>query len=110
MRTFAAQTTGLTTSDQIKYMSSQRQIQNNLAKSGGGVTVPQFRVAGPSVGTSVNANITSMANHQMRNDADSQYNSCIGQSTASCGGTIKGGRRYRRRSRRYKRSRKYKLK
>lgn len=108
MRTFSAQTTGLTTSDQIKYMSTQRQVQNNLAKSGG-ATVPQFRVAGPSTGTSVNTNIVNMANHQMKNDANSQFNSCVGQSAASCSGTLKGGR-YRRKSRRYKRSRKYKLK
>ncbi len=104
MRTFAAQTTGITTKDQINYMAAQRQAQNNLAKSGGAVTIPQFRQAGPAVGVNSNDNIGGMANHQLKMDAQSQYNSCVGQSAASCSGTLKGGRSRRRR---YKRTRRY---
>ena len=105
MRTFAAQTTGLTTKDQINYMTAQRQAQNNLAKSGGAVTVPQFRQTGPAIGVNPNDNIGGMANHQLKMDAQSQYNSCVGQSAASCSGTLKGGRKRRyKRTRRYKRS------
>jgi hypothetical protein len=92
MRTFAAQTTGVSTNDQIKYMANQRQVQNNLAKSGGGVTVPQFRVAGPPTGTDVNSNINGMAKHQLNTDANNQYNSCIGQ-PSTCKGTVGGSRR-----------------
>jgi len=91
MRTFAAQTTGVSTNDQIKYMANQRQVQNNLAKSGG-ATIPQFRVAGPSTGTDVNSNINGMAKHQMQTDANNQYNSCIGQ-PSTCKGTTGGSRR-----------------
>jgi hypothetical protein len=69
-------------------MANQRQVQNNLAKSGG-ATIPQFRVAGPSTGTDVNSNINGMAKHQMQTDANNQYNSCIGQ-PSTCKGTTGG--------------------
>jgi len=109
MRTFAAQTTGVTTKDQVAYMSNQRQAQNDLAKSGGAVTVPQFSSSGLSTGTSSNDLITGMASQQLQSDSQSKYNGCVGQSAESCAGTG-GSRRSRRRLRRSRRSRKNKLK
>ena len=104
MRTFAAQTTGVNTNDQIKYMAAQRQVQNNLAKSGGATTVPQFRVAGPSTGPDVNANINGLANKQLTIDAQNQYNSCVGQpSTCTGTGGTRRKRHKRRKSKTYKR-------
>lgn len=103
MRTFAATTSGISTQDQVAYMSNQRQLQNKLANSGGGVTVPQFSSSGLSAGTSSNDLIAGMAQQQLQSDAQSKFNSCVGQSAASCPGT--GGRR-----RKTKRSRKHKLK
>ena len=109
MRTFAAQTTGVTTKDQVAYMSTQRQTQNNLAKSGG-ATVPQFSSSGLSAGTSTNDLIAGMAGQQLQSDAQSKYNGCVGQSADECAGSG-GSRRFRRRSRRpRRRSRKNKLK
>jgi hypothetical protein len=107
MRTFAAQTTGVTTKDQVAYMSNQRQAQNDLAKSGGAVTVPQFSSSGLSTGTSSNDLIAGMASQQLQSDSQSKYNGCVGQSAESCAGTGGSRRRSRRRSRR---SRKNKLK
>lgn len=115
MRTFAAQTTGVTTKDQVAYMSNQRQVQNDLAKSGGAVTVPQFSSSGLSTGTSSNDLISGMASQQLQSDAQSKYNGCVGQSAESCAGTGGSRRMSRRRSmrrsmRRSRRSRKNKLK
>jgi hypothetical protein len=105
MRTFSAQTSGNTTTDVIKYMATQRQVQNDLVKSGGGVTVPQFSVAGPGGGQNVNNTITRMASQQLKLDAGGQFNSCVGH-PSSCSGKIGGTRKNRRRRRRYKRTRK----
>lgn len=107
MRTFAAQTTGITTKDQVAYMSNQRQTQNNLAKSGG-ATVPQFSSSGLSAGTSSNDLIAGMAGQQLQSDAQSKYNGCVGQSADSCPGS--GGSRRYRRTRSRSKSRKNKLK
>ena len=90
MRTFAAQTTGVSTNDQIKYMANQRQVQNNLAKSGGGTTVPQFRTS-----TTTNSSIQKMASYQLSMDQNNKYNGCIGKAAGSCGGA-KRKRRTRR--------------
>jgi hypothetical protein len=105
MRTFAVQSTGVTSKDQVAYMASQRQAQNDLAKSGGAVTVPQFSSSGLDTGTSTNDLIAGMAGQQLQSDSQSKYNGCIGQSAESCTGT--GGTR---RKRKYRRSRKNKLK
>jgi len=100
MRTFAFQTTGVTTKDQIAYRNNMTQKQNALAKSGG-ATIPQFRQAGPSVGPSPNDHIKQMAGKQMQMDANSKYNGCVGKSAATCGGQRKR-RRTRRRMTKYK--------
>jgi hypothetical protein len=105
MRTFAAQTSGNSTSDVLRYMANQRQIQNNLVKSGG-TTIPQFRVAGPSTGQNVNSNIANMAKHQLTMDANSQYNGCVGQ-PSSCMGKVGGTKRTRRRYKKRRRTRSF---
>ena len=112
MRTFSAQTTGISTKDQVAYMSNQRQIQNNLAKSGGAnsVTLPQFSSSGLSAGPDTNDAITGMANHQLNLDANNQYTSCIDEPASSCPGTVLGGRRTRRTRRTRTRTRRYKSK
>lgn len=94
MRTFSAQTTGVDTRAQVAYMANQRQIQNNLAKSGGSITVPQFNIGGLSTGPNANDAISGMAQHQLQSDAQSKYNSCVDQPASSCAGV--GGSRTRR--------------
>jgi len=89
MREFAYKTTGITTKDQIAYKNNMTQKQNALAKSGGAVTVPQFRQGGLPVGTNTNDNLTKLAGKQMQMDANSKYNGCVGKSAGACGGSRK---------------------
>lgn len=102
MREFAYQTTGVTTKDQIAYRNNMTQKQNALAKSGG-ATVPQFRQSGPSVGPNSNDHIQQMAGKQMQMDANSKYNSCVGKSAGTCGGS----RKTRRLKKKMKNKKKY---
>ena len=68
MRTFTAKVPATTTADQVKQMNVTRNAQNNLAKSGGAATVPQFRTS-----TTTNTSIQNMASHQLTMD---QNNKC----------------------------------
>jgi hypothetical protein len=95
MREFAYQTTGVTTKDQIAYRNNMTQKQNALAKSGG-ATVPQFRQSGPSLGPNSNDHIQQMAGKQMQMDANSKYNSCVGKSAGTCGGSRRKTRRLKK--------------
>ena len=61
MRTFTANVPATTTTDQVKQMNITRNAQNNLAKSGGGSTVPQFRTS-----TTTNTSIQNMASQQLK--------------------------------------------
>lgn len=99
---FEAKTTGLTTKDQVNYMSNTRNQQNTLAKSGGAVTVPQFSSSGPSAGPGANSAIQGLAGKQLQANAQGGYNHCVGQSASTCGNMTKGGRRSRKRSRKKK--------
>lgn len=90
MRTFTAKLPATTTADQVKQMNATRTAQNNLAKSGGGTTVPQFRTS-----TTTNSSIQKMASYQLSMDQNNKYNGCIGKAAGSCGGA-KRKRRTRR--------------
>jgi hypothetical protein len=98
MRTFTAKVPATTTADQVKQMNVTRNAQNNLAKSGGGTTVPQFRTS-----TTTNTSIQTMASHQLTMDQNNKYNGCVGKAAGSCGGSRKQKRKRRTR-------RKYKMK
>lgn len=98
MREFAFQTTGVTTKDQIAYRNNMTQKQNDLAKSGGGPTIPQFRESGPSAGPGANENIKQLAGKQMQMDANSKYNSCVGKSAGACGGSRRKNTKQKRKS------------
>ena len=106
---FEAKTAGVTTQQVVNHIAAGRVAQNNLAKSGGAVTVPQFATSGPPVGPGPNDAIKGMASSQLQSNAQGQYNSCIGQSASACTGKV-GGRRTRRKRRRRTRSRKQKVK
>jgi hypothetical protein len=107
--TFEFKTAGVTSQDVVKHIANGRVAQNNLAKSGGAVTVPQFQTSGPDVGpTNPNTAATGMASNQLQSNALGQYNNCVGQSASTCTG--KGGGRRTKRRRRRTRSRKQKVK
>jgi len=93
MRTFTAKLPVTSTADQVRQMNATRTAQNNLAKSGGGTTVPQFRTS-----TTTNTAIQKMASHQLAMDQNNKYNGCVGKAAGSCG----GGKRKRRTRRKYK--------
>jgi len=98
MRTFEAKTNGLSTSDIVAYQSDMRTKQNNLANSGGG-TVPQFRIAGPSLGgQDANQSIQSMASKQVQLDENSSRNHCLGlpRDVGTCGGSRKKQMKYQK--------------
>ncbi len=99
MRTFEAKTTGLSTSDIVAHQSAMRVKQNNLANSGGG-TVPQFRIAGPSLGEDPNKSIQSMAAKQVQLDEDSSRNHCVGSPSGvgTCGGSRKKQMKYQKKN------------
>jgi hypothetical protein len=106
-REFAYQTTGLTTKDQIAYRNNMTQKQNDLAKSGGGPSVPQFRESGLSPGPGANDNIKQLAGKQMQMDANSKYNSCVGKNAGACGGSRRRPRRTRKSQKQLKNKKKY---
>jgi hypothetical protein len=92
MRTFTATLPVTSTADQVKQMNATRTAQNNLAKSGGGTTVPQFRTS-----TTTNTSIQRMASNQLTMDQNNKYNGCVGKPAGSCGGA-KRKRRTRRKN------------
>lgn len=100
MRTFAAQTTGVTTKDLIAYNNNNAIKQNKMLQGGSTTTIPQFKTGGPSVGMDPNVSIRQMAGQQLKLDAGNVYNGCVGKSAGSCG----GGRRRKRKT--YRRSKK----
>jgi hypothetical protein len=109
-RTFSHQVydTNGTTPQQnsINHMRSRSEIQNNLAKSGGGqVSVPQFRQSGPPVTPNdSNSQIKGLASAQLKSDS-------LAKAQANTGKPIQGGKR--KKSKKYnkknKKSRKYYL-
>jgi hypothetical protein len=107
MRTFTATVPATTTADQVKQMNATRIAQNNLAKSGGGTTVPQFRTS-PTTNTA----IQNMAAQQLKMDQNNTYNSCVGKPAGSCGGgrSISRSRTTRRRQKKSRTRRKKKMK
>ena len=105
---FAATITATSTRDQINNMNAGRMRQNELAKSGGGVTVPQFQTSGLSAGPNANTHIAGMASQQLQANAQNEYAGCVGKPAgSSCN---KGGRRRSRRRTRRRRSRQHKVK
>jgi hypothetical protein len=107
---FEAKTAGLTSKQVVNHIAAGRVAQNNLAKSGGAVTVPQFATSGPPAGPGPNEAIKGMAAGQLQSNAQGQYNSCIGQPASACTGKTGGRRTRKRRRRRRTRSRKQKVK
>ena len=101
MRTFSYQTTGMTTADQIQHRNESVAKQNELVKSGGATTVPQFREAGAPTGAGTNQAIQGMASKQLQMDENSKYNGCVGKAAGTCGGSRR--RRTKRRKTRRKR-------
>ena len=101
MRTFSYQTTGVTIDDQIRHRNEMVAKQNELVKSGGSTTVPQFREGGLPTGPGPNQAIQQMAGRQLQMDENSKTNGCVGKPAGACGGSRKTRkRRKRRRTRR----------
>jgi|UniRef100_A0A6C0AIK9 hypothetical protein len=105
---FEAKLTGITTADQVNFLRNSRNAQNDLAKRGGAVTVPQFGSSGPSAGPNANAAIQGLAGKQLQANAQGGYNHCVGQAAGTCGNANTGGTR--KRKKRSRRSRKKKVK
>jgi hypothetical protein len=99
MRTYEAKTTGATTKDIVAQQQEMRVKQNNLANSGGGNTVPQFRQSGQT-GEDPNALIKSMADKQVQMDENSKYNNCSGSPAGhgTCGGSRKKKVQYQKKN------------
>jgi len=96
-RTFSFQTTGTTTADQIAYRNASVAKQNEMVKSGGSTTVPQFREAGAPTGNGPNQAIQQMAGRQLQLDENNKFNGCVGKAAGACGGSRKTRRRRKRR-------------
>ena len=97
MRTFSYQTTGVTIDDQIRHRNEMVAKQNELVKSGGSTTVPQFREAGAPTGNGPNQAIQQMAGRQLQMDENNKFNGCVGKAAGACGGSRKTRKRRRRR-------------
>ena len=106
MRTFERQvygTAGATPQQNaINQMNSRTAAQNNLAKMGGGVTVPQFSSKNEVTPNNSNANIQRAAGAQLRMDSAAKAQANTGQ---KIGGSRKNKNK-KRKSRKNK-SRKY---
>jgi hypothetical protein len=105
MRTFSRQvygTDGATPQQNaINQMNARTAAQNNLAKMGGGVTVPQFSSKNEVTPNNSNVNIQRAASAQLRMDSAAKAQANTGQ---KIGGSRK--RKNKRKSRKNK-SRKY---
>jgi hypothetical protein len=105
-RTFEAKTydTNGTTPSQnaINMLNAKREVQNSIAKSGGGVSVPQFRETGTPVSPqSSNNTIVQLAGKQMQADKLNSYGDCTNQPASACAPKTGGTRRkYRKKKRR----------
>jgi hypothetical protein len=103
MRTFARQvydTNGATPQQNaINKMNARTAAQSNLAKSGGGTTVPQFSSNKDVSPNNSNANIQRAAGSQLRMDSAAKAQANTGQKI--------GGRKTKKKKRKNRKSRKY---
>ena len=108
MRTFSNQvydTNGATPQQNaVNKMNERTAAQNNLAKSGGGTTVPQFSSTNDVSPINSNSNIQRAAGAQLQMDSNAKAQSNTGQ---KIGGRKKKTKTKKKKNKKNRKSRKY---